>query len=155
MMNNKLKIVIGTDHGGYELKSFLVSKIMSDSQYEIFDFGCYSKDAVDYPEYAAKVCTAIQNKTADFGILICTTGLGMSIAANRYREIRAALCHNEDMAELARLHNDANVLVLGKKYLNEETAYKILMTFLKTKFSNDIRHILRISKIEGKNELGN
>lgn len=140
-------IALGCDHGGYELmqevKAYLDSKGL-----EYKDFGCSSTEAVDYPVYARKVGNAILEGTCDKGILICGTGIGISIAANRYKGIRAALCSDCFSAEATRLHNDANILAMGGRVLGPGLAVKIVDTFLNTEFSGDERHARRISKIE-------
>ena len=140
-------IALGCDHGGYELmqevKAYLDSKGL-----EYKDFGCSSTEAVDYPVYARKVGNAILEGTCDKGILICGTGIGISIAANRYKGIRAALCSDCFSAEATRLHNDANILAMGGRVLGPGLAVKIVDTFLNTEFSGDERHARRISKRE-------
>ena len=110
--------------------------------------GSYSEASVDYPEYARKVCAAINDGTCDKGILICGTGIGISIAANKIKGIRAALCTDCFMAEATRLHNDANVLALGGRVIGPGLAVKITETFLTTEFSNEERHIRRINMLE-------
>ena len=140
-------IALGCDHGGYELmqevKAYLDSKGL-----EYKDFGCSSTEAVDYPVYARKVGNAILEGTCDKGILICGTGIGISIAANRYKGIRAALCSDCFSAQATREHNDANILAMGGRVLGPGLAVKIVDTFLNTEFSEDERHKRRISKIE-------
>ena len=150
MVENKkrLKIAFGTDHGGFALKTQLINALKQDGLIEIIDLGCFTNDSVDYPDYAAKVCQALQNQEVNFGVLVCTTGIGMSIAANKYFGIRAALCLNEDSASFSRKHNDANVLVLSGKYTNFNSAYKILNVFLQTQFTEEMRHCNRILKLE-------
>lgn len=140
-------IAIGCDHGGFALKQELMA-YLDKKGYEYKDFGCYSEESVDYPEYAKKVCAAINDGSCDKGILICGTGIGISIAANRIKGIRAALCTDCFMAEATRLHNDANVLALGGRVVGPGLAVKIMETFLTTEFSNDERHIRRIKMIE-------
>ena len=103
-----MRVAIGSDHGGFELKEYLRSELKND--FDFIDEGCFSKDSVDYPLYAEKVSKEVQNKNADYGIVICTNGIGMSIAANKFRGIRCALCLNESMAFKAKTHNNANVL---------------------------------------------
>ena len=140
-------IALGCDHGGYELmqevKAYLDSKGL-----EYKDFGCSSTEAVDYPVYARKVGNAILEGTCDKGILICGTGIGISIAANKMKGIRAALCTDCFCAEATRLHNDANVLALGGRVVGPGLAVKIVDTFLNTEFSHDERHQRRINLIE-------
>lgn len=139
------KISIASDHKGYDLKSELVEHLTSKG-HKIYDLGTNSDDSVDYPDYAHKVSEHLEDESSKFGILICGSGIGMSIAANRHSHVRAALCHNEKLAELARAHNNANILVLGAKNLSLETAKSMADTFLKTTFEGG-RHIKRLSKI--------
>ena len=140
-------IAIGCDHGGFDLKEEIINYLNSkDIAYK--DFGTYSLDAVDYPEYAKAVTAAILDGTCEKGILICGTGIGISISANRHPGIRCALCHDCFSAEATRLHNDANILALGGRVVGAGHAIKIVDTFLSTPFSNDDRHKCRIGKIE-------
>lgn len=136
---------IASDHAGFELKAKIVS-FLQKNDLQVLDLGTHSTESVDYPDYAKKLTNEIVEKTIPFGILICDTGIGMSMAANRNSEIRAALCTNEFMAERARLHNDANVLVLGSKLSDEEAAIKITQKFLKTSFEGG-RHANRLKKM--------
>ena len=140
-------IALGCDHGGYELKQEII-KYLEEHHLPYKDFGCDSTEAVDYPVYARKVGKAIQDGACDKGILICGTGIGISIAANKMKGIRAALCTDCFSAEATRLHNDANVLAMGGRVVGAGLALKIVDTFLNTPFSNDERHIRRISQIE-------
>ena len=146
-MDQKIKINIGSDHNGHKLKSFLIEYLKSKN-YSVTDFGTNSNSvSVDYPDYANSVCESIlSDDEVDYGILICGTGIGMSIAANRYSKIRAALCLNLDMARLARQHNNANILVLGDKILNDQEAVCILEKFLSTSFEGG-RHSVRVDKL--------
>lgn len=143
----KKMIAIGCDHGGYELKQEIM-EYLDKKGYDYRDFGCYSTESVDYPEFARKVCESINSGESEKGILICGTGIGISIAANKVKGIRAALCTDCFMAEATRLHNDANVLALGGRVVGAGLAIKIVETFLTTEFSNDERHIRRINLIE-------
>ena len=140
-------IALGCDHGGYELmqevKAYLDSKGL-----EYKDFGCHSTEAVDYPVYARKVGTAVLDGSCDKGILICGTGIGISIAANKMPGIRAALCSDCFSAEATRLHNDANILAMGGRVVGPGLAVKIVETFLNTPFSGEERHQRRIRLIE-------
>ena len=138
-------IALGCDHGGYELMQE-VKAYLDKQGLEYQDFGCYSNEAVDYPVYARKVGHAIQNGTCDKGILICGTGIGISITANKMEGIRAALCTDCFCAEATRLHNDANVLVMPGRYITSEEAGKIMDEFFNTDFEGG-RHIRRIEKI--------
>jgi len=140
-------IAIGNDHTGYDLKMEII-KYFEEKGIEYKDFGCGKVDASDYPVYAKAVCKAIQNKECDKGILICGTGIGISIAANKMKGIRAALCHDCFSAEATRLHNDANVLALGARVIGPGLAVKIVDTFLNTEFSGQERHLKRIQMLE-------
>ena len=140
-------IAIGCDHGGYELKQAIM-KHLTERGLEYKDFGCYSTESVDYPEYAKRVAVAVAGEECERGILICGTGIGISIAANKVRGVRAALCTDCFMAEATRQHNDANILALGGRVVGEGLALKIVDTFLDTEFSNDERHVRRIAMIE-------
>ncbi|MDE7432197.1 MAG: ribose 5-phosphate isomerase B [Lachnospiraceae bacterium] len=140
-------IAIGCDHGGYELKTAIIEHL-KNRNIEYIDFGCDSPDSVDYPVYAKKAAQAVADGTCEKGILICGTGIGISIAANKMKGIRAALCTDCFMAEATRQHNDANILALGGRVVGQGLALKIVDTFLDTEFSNDERHIRRISMIE-------
>ena len=139
-----MKISIASDHGGFLLKEE-VRKYLA-LKYEVIDEGCYSSDRVDYPLYADKVCVDMQNKKADVGVLICTSGIGMSICANKHKGIRAALVMNEDAAKFSRLHNDANVICMGAKYLNKDEACHFIEVFLSTEFEGG-RHQNRVNMI--------
>ena len=139
-----MKISIASDHGGFLLKEE-VRKYLSQ-KYEVIDEGCYSADRVDYPVYADKVCVDMQNKKADVGVLICTSGIGMSICANKHKGIRAALVMNEDAAKFSRLHNDANLICMGAKYLNKDEACHFVEVFLSTEFEGG-RHQNRVNMI--------
>lgn len=140
-------IALGCDHGGYELKKEIVG-YLDGNHIPYKDFGCDSTEAVDYPVFAKKVANAIVEGECDKGILICGTGIGISIAANKVKGIRAALCHDVFSAEATRLHNNANILAMGGRVVGPGLAIKIVDTFLNTEFSGDERHICRISQIE-------
>ena len=140
-------IALGCDHGGYELKQEIIGYLKSKNiPYK--DFGCDSNKSVDYPVYAQKVGKAIQSGECEKGILICGTGIGISIAANKMKGIRAALCTDCFCAEATRQHNNANVLALGGRVVGPGLAVKIVDTFLNTEFSNEERHQRRIDQIE-------
>ena len=136
-----------SDHGGFELKEKLMEHL-SERGLEYKDFGTYSSASCDYPVYAKAVANAVASGECDRGIIICGTGIGVSITANKVRGIRAALCGDCFSAEATRQHNDANVLCMGARVVGEGLALKIADTFLDTPFSNDERHIRRISMIE-------
>lgn len=140
-------IAIGCDHGGFELKKEILA-YLDGKGIAYKDFGCYSTESVDYPEYARKVGHAVADGICEKGILICGTGIGISIAANKIPGIRAALCTDCFCAQATREHNDANVLALGGRVVGPGLAVKIVETFLETPFSNDERHIRRINLIE-------
>ena len=139
-------IAIGSDHGGYRLKEE-VKKYLEDKDIEFVDFGCESEQSVDYPDIAAKVSKAVQSKKCDQGILICRSGIGMSIVANKFKGIRCALCHNEYTAKYARLHNDANILAMGADDLTTNEAICILRMWFATEFEGG-RHIERLELIK-------
>lgn len=139
----KTKIAIASDHGGYKYKQAILEKF---AQIEWLDLGAHSPGSVDYPDYAHALAAHIRKGTIERGILICGTGIGISIAANRHPEIRAALCFNATMARLTRQHNDANVLALGERIIGIETAFDIVEAFLASEFEGG-RHARRIEKI--------
>ncbi len=141
-----MKIAMGSDHASFELKVFLKNEALKLG-YEVNDLGSDSEKSVDYPDYAAGVCREIIAKKADFGILLCGTGLGMSIAANKFKGIRAALCNDLYLAELARRHNNANILVMGGRILGKSLALEILKKFFSTAFEGGGRHQVRLDKI--------
>ncbi len=141
-------IAIGSDHGGFALKQALMAHLdRRGLAYK--DYGTYSEDSCDYPQYAKAVANAVVSGECERGILICGTGIGVSITANKIPGVRAALCGDCFSAEATRLHNDANILCMGARVVGEGLAVKITDTFLDTPFSNDPRHIRRISQIEG------
>ena len=140
-----MKIALGCDHGGFELKE-AVRKYLEDREISYEDFGAYSTDSVDYAPIAAKAAGCVAKGEADFGILICSTGIGISIAANKVKGIRAALCTNEFCAEMTRRHNNANVLCMGGKVVDRETGLKLVKIFLETEFEGG-RHQRRIDQI--------
>lgn len=141
-----MKIGIASDHGGYDLKEAL-KDYLADKGYQFEDYGTYSTESVDYPDYAHLVARAIQQGKLSRGILICGSGIGISMAANRFIGIRAALCSEPLSAELSRRHNDANVLCLGGRLIGREMAYKIADTWLSTEFEGG-RHQGRIDKLD-------
>ncbi len=141
-------IAIGSDHGGFGLKQEIIA-YLKDKGLEYKDYGTYTEESCDYPVYAGKVARAILSGECDRGILICGTGIGISIAANKFKGIRAAVCHDCFSAQATREHNDANILAMGARVVGPGLAVKITDTFLNTEFSNDERHINRIRQIEG------
>lgn len=138
-------IAIGADHGGYEMKE-QIKDYLSKKGIEVKDFGTYSNESVDYPDYAVCVCKSIQNKESELGILICGTGEGIGIAANKHKGIRCAICSETFSAKMARVHNDANVIAFGARVIGIETAKEIVDAFLDNEFEGD-RHIRRVNKI--------
>ena len=138
---------LGSDHGGYEMKEE-IKKHLDTRGLEYRDYGCNGPESVDYPVYAKKVARAILDGECEKGIVICGTGIGISITANKIKGIRAALCSDCYSAEATRLHNDANVLALGGRVIGIELAKKIVDTFLDTEFSGGERHVRRISMME-------
>lgn len=140
-------IAIGCDHGGFDLKQEVI-KFLENKGYEIKDFGCYDKSSCDYPEFGHAVGKAVAAKECEKGIVICTTGIGISISANKIKGVRAALCSDTLSAKMTRLHNDANVLALGAGIVGTNLAFDIVETFLSTEFSGEERHQRRIDKIE-------
>ena len=139
-----MKIAVGSDHGGFEFKQ-LILDFLNGQGIDVEDAGCFSLDSVDYPDFADKVCLKVQNKECDRGILVCGTGIGMSISANRHRDIRAALCHEAFTARMSREHNNANVLCLGGRVIGPEIALDIVRTWVETEFAGG-RHQRRIDK---------
>ena len=142
----KPTLIIGTDHGGYELKEAVVAHLKK-SGYDVEDIGCFSTESVDYPDYAAKVASAVATGQKDFGILCCTTGIGMSIAANRYEGIQAAVVTDADLAAKTRVHNDTNVLCLAGNYNTNEEAVAIVDSWLGADFERGGRHERRVAKM--------
>jgi len=146
------RIAIGCDHRGFALKEQIMPFLQNEG-HSYQDFGCYNTAPVDYPDIAQKVGEAVAAGNFDQGILICHTGIGMSIAANKIKGVRAALCHNTFAAQRARAHNDANVLCLSGENIDTESALEIVKTFLATDFEGG-RHIQRVNKIRAL-EIGN
>jgi len=143
-MTAKLKIAIAADHGGFSLKSAIL-KAYSD-KHDFLDLGTNSEESCNYADYGHALAEAIEQGKATYGIIICGTGIGISIAANRHKKIRAALCANSTMARLAREHNDANVLALGGRITGPQVALDCIDTFLNTKFEGG-RHEARVEKL--------
>ncbi|MBN1295108.1 MAG: ribose 5-phosphate isomerase B [Candidatus Latescibacteria bacterium] len=141
-----MKVAIGSDHAGFDMKTYLVTEL-TNRGFDIDDCGTYGPDSVDYPDYAGKVCQLVVSKKVELGIVICSTGIGISIAANKINGIRAALCHTEFSARMARQHNNANVLALGGTVVGKNLALAIAEVFLAEPFSKGERHIRRINKI--------
>jgi len=146
---DSMKVAIGADHGGFELKE-KVSEYLKSEQYEIIDFGTYSNESCDYNDVAKEVASAVNNKDVERGILICGTGIGMSIQANKIPGIRAALVHDLFTAKATRLHNDTNILAMGGRIIGDEVAKSIAKVWLDTEFSHEERHERRVEKLESK-----
>ena len=138
-------IAIGSDQAAFDMKNKVV-QYLTDNGYEVRDLGSYSEESVDYPDYGEKVGEEVASGKADFGIVICGTGIGISMAAGKVPGIRAAVCTNEYMAQMARQHNDANVLALGARVIGIGTAFSIVDAFFKYEFLGD-RHQRRVNKI--------
>ena len=143
-------ISIASDHGGFQLKSQIVD-YLNRKGYQVTDHGCPNIESVDYPEYANFVCEDMINKRCDFGVLVCTTGIGMSIYANKFKGIRAALVTNLDVSHLTRMHNDSNIICLGAKYTSPEDAFQFVEVFINEKFAGG-RHERRVCMINEKGE---
>ena len=143
-----MRISIGCDHGGYNLKEQVVKYLESKQNIEVVDYGCYNLDSCDYPVFAKKVADDVSNGESTFGILICTTGIGMSITANKFKNVRAALVTNIESAHLTRMHNNSNVICLGAKFTPYEEAVKYIDAFITEQFEGG-RHQRRVDQIEG------
>ncbi len=142
-----MKIALGCDHGGFPLKETALLVVMK-AGHEILDLGTFTADAVDYPDYARAVGEAIQQGKADRGILICGSGVGASVAANKMKNIRAGLCHDTYSAHQCVEHDDVNVLCLGARIIGIELAKEIIAAFLNAKFTNEERHVRRVGKVK-------
>jgi len=141
-----MKIAIGCDHAGFELKEQL-KKFLLDSNYDVMDVGCNSLDSVDYPIYGFKVGEAVANNEATYGVVVCGSGIGISIAANKVKGIRCANVFCDDHARLSRLHNNANVIAFGARFLSFEQASNMLKIFLETEFEGN-RHVKRVDLLD-------
>lgn len=141
-----MKIAIGADHAGYELKDKLAAELKKQG-HQVQDLGTNSPDAVDYPDFAKKVAEAVAGKSAERGIVVCGSGVGASVAANKVRGARAGLCHDTYSAHQGVEHDDVNVLCLGARIIGEELAFEILRSFVNAKFSNAERHVRRLNKV--------
>ena len=144
-MVTNVKIVVGSDHAGFELKQIIIEHL-SERNVNYEDFGTNCLDSVDYPDYAKKVAEEVNSKELIMGILVCGSGQGMAMTANRFKNVRAAICHNSDVAKVTRQHNDANVLCLGSRFIDISEAIKCVDVFLSTDFEGE-RHLKRINKI--------
>ncbi len=141
-----MRIAIGADHAGFELKNSVV-KCVQSAGHAACDLGTYNSDAVDYPDFARKVCEAMQQGKADLGILVCGSGVGASVAANKFFGIRAAICHDTYSAHQGREHDDVNVLCMGSRVIGEALALEIVRTWLEASFSHEERHQRRLDKV--------
>ena len=139
-----MKILIGNDHAGYTLKLSIIKNL--EDKYEFFDKGSYSDESVDYPDYASIIAKEIQSEKGDLGIIICGTGNGVCMTANKFKGIRAAICWNEEIAKLAKQHNNANIICIPSRFIKVEEAMKIIESFILEKFEGG-RHERRIKKI--------
>ena len=144
-MDEKPKISIASDHAGFEMKKKIM-KYLEENGFSLIDRGPSNSESVDYPDFAKKVCKDLLNQNVDRGILVCGSGQGMAMVANKHKGIRAALCNSEEMTELARAHNDANILTLGARFIDESLALSCVEKFISTSFEGD-RHIQRVNKI--------
>ena len=139
------KIAFACDHAGFETKEFLI-KILENQKFEIKDFGTYSAESTDYPDYAHPMAKSVESGQYDLGISLCGSGNGINMTVNKHQGIRSALCWNVEIAELARLHNDANICAIPARFVTKESAKEIIEIFLKTEFEGG-RHLKRIQKI--------
>ena len=142
-----MDIIIGADHAGFDLKEICKTFLEKSGKYKVTDIGVFSRQSYDYPKVAHKVAQAISNGECNVGILVCGSGIGMSMVANRYKGVRAALCHNIYSARMSRLHNDANILVLGGRVIGDVLAKEIVKAWLKTDFEAG-RHKNRLDKFD-------
>ncbi|MBK6545201.1 MAG: ribose 5-phosphate isomerase B [Saprospiraceae bacterium] len=140
-----MKISIGADHAGFEYKN-IISNYLEERGIEVTDHGSFNTDSVDYPDFIHPVANDISEKRVDFGIVICGSGNGAAMTANKHAQVRCALCWNEEIASLARLHNDANILSIPSRFVSEETAIQMVETFLSTPFEGG-RHQRRVEKM--------
>ena len=140
-----MKLSIGSDHAGFALKAKLIT-ILEAAGHQVKDHGCYSEESIDYPDYAHPVANEVEEQLADLGVLICGSGNGISMTANKHQGIRCALCWTPEIARLARQHNDANILSLPARFISEELAIEILHAFLSAHFEGG-RHATRVGKI--------
>lgn len=143
----KLTIALASDHAGFKLKNDLIVYLLEQDLYELNDLGPDTSDSVDYPDFAHPVATAVESGEADLGILICGSGNGVCITANKHKGIRAALCWEEELGALARQHNNANILCLPARFVSKQKAFKIADAYLKAEFEGG-RHETRVNKIE-------
>jgi len=143
-----MNLYIGSDHAGYSMKNSLKEYLIGEG-HDVVDVGAFSEDSVDYPDIAREVSEKVLENPGAFGVLVCGTGIGMQMTANKLKGIRATVATNENMAEMSRKHNDANVITLGGRTTELELAKKIIDKFLATEFENEERHVRRVRKMEG------
>ena len=148
MYDKSKELLISCDHGGLELKNFLIEKLKKEG-IKIRDFGTYSEKSVDYPDFMHPVAKIVNDGENETAIIICGSGNGAQMTANKYKNVRAALCWNSELSKLARLHNDANILSLPGRFIDFEEAWKAVLVFLNTEFEGG-RHINRVNKISEK-----
>lgn len=141
-----MKIVLSCDHGGFQLKETIKEHLNNKTDYEIIDIGVYNTDSVDYPEFGKRAAEMVASEEVNKGIIVCGTGIGISIAANKVKGIRCALCTNEFMAKMSRMHNNANMLALGERVLGKGVALEIVDAWLSTEFEGG-RHETRVNKL--------
>jgi len=141
-----MQIYIGSDHGGYEMKNTLKEYLVAGG-HDVTDLGCFSTDAIDYPDIAREVCEKVWENPDSRGVLVCGTGIGMQMAANKIPGIRATVATDENMAEMSRRHNNANIITLGGRTTEIDMAKKIVDKFMTTDFENEERHVRRVAKI--------
>lgn len=141
-----IRISIASDHAGFALKLTLKSWL-TNNHHTVYDYGCHSNELVDYPDYVKDVIEDVKDSVCDYGVLVCGSGVGMSIAANRYSDVRAALCYNAEVARLAREHNDARIICLGSLFADVQVAQEVLRAFFNAEFMGG-RHEIRVKKIE-------
>lgn len=142
------KIAVGSDHAAFEFKEKAIV-YLKEKGYPVEDFGTHSNDSVDYPDYIYPAVKSVTEGKNDIGIVMCGSGIGASITANKVKGARAALVYDPEIAKITREHNDSNILVLGPRYTDEKTLFEIIVNWLETDFSNDKRHIKRIEKLKG------
>lgn len=143
-------IALGSDHGGYELKCHIMEHL-KERGISYQDFGCYDQQSCDYPDFGKAAAKAVADGSCERGIVVCTTGIGISIAANKVAGVRCALCTDPYLAKMTRLHNDANMLALGGGFIGKNLAIEIVDTFLDTEFSEGENHVRRVGKLESQN----
>jgi len=145
-MTENQMIAVGSDHAGFDYKEKIKEMLIAEG-YSVNDFGTFSKDSVDYPDFVHPLAESVEKKETDFGILVCGSGQGVCITANKHQDIRAALCWTKDLAEMTRKHNNANILCLAERYMELTDVLEIVKTFLATEFEGG-RHERRVSKIK-------